>query len=468
MFRSVSRVARAVTAFGVFAALVSPGGLAQADDTGPISDATSILAMVAEDDPAYTVADLLIEAGQLHPDVVAALDVELESLGPVGEQTVLAKTMLDGATERLADAESARSAIQIDIVQTRREMRVAVRVVGEAQVLEGLAEEALALVAVQTFIELEDAALDRSGSGAAGSNSETVARNTREQAGEQLVVATGAREDAEAVLAALGATLADLQAGALAQDVAAEAAVVDQSLAMTQLVELQPEFERAVLLATVTNTDIPVVVFDAYYWAERTLAEEKASCEVRWDQLAGIGKVESSHGSFGGNVVQSNGRTDGQILGPVLDGEVFSQIIDTDGGRLDGDTEWDRAVGPMQFIPGSWSIYGRDGNDDGNEDPHNLYDAALAAGGHLCGTTHGLSENSNFRHALLGYNQSPPYGVAVMGFAESYLEAVGEIEPLPTEGELLELDEATLDEAPLNFGEAEFDWNSPTIGAIPS
>lgn len=45
----------------------------------------------------------------------------------------------------------------------------------------------------------------------------------------------------------------------------------------------------------------------------------------------------------------------------------------------------------MQFIPSTWSNggpdgtgWGADGNGDGKKDPHNVFDAALAAGGYLC------------------------------------------------------------------------------------
>ena len=73
------------------------------------------------------------------------------------------------------------------------------------------------------------------------------------------------------------------------------------------------------------------------------------------------------------------GRTLSPILGPVLDGAGdFAAITDTDGGGWDGDTTWDRAVGPMQFIPSSWAVWGRDGDGDGRSDPSDIDDAALA------------------------------------------------------------------------------------------
>lgn len=114
----------------------------------------------------------------------------------------------------------------------------------------------------------------------------------------------------------------------------------------------------------------------------------------------------------------------------MLDGEEFAAIVDTDGGALDGNLEWDRAVGPMQFIPSSWKIYGLDGNGDGVLDPHNLYDAAYAAAEHLCRGFSGLQNQNTYRSALLGYNRSVVYGSDVIAAQLRYRSAV-ELAPTP-------------------------------------
>ena len=81
----------------------------------------------------------------------------------------------------------------------------------------------------------------------------------------------------------------------------------------------------------------------------------------------------------------ANGTPRPHILGPVLNGlGGVGAIRDTDGGRYDGDAVWDRAVGPMQFIPGTWAGYGADGNGDGVRDPNNIDDAALQRALPLC------------------------------------------------------------------------------------
>ena len=109
------------------------------------------------------------------------------------------------------------------------------------------------------------------------------------------------------------------------------------------------------------------------------------------------------------------------ILGPVLDGSGGnSAIADTDGGRYDGNTRWDRAVGPMQFIPSSWATGGRDGNGDGVDDPENLFDAALAAANYLCNSGGDLRTTSAAQRAVLTYNHSWDYVLVVLGYAASY------------------------------------------------
>lgn len=120
----------------------------------------------------------------------------------------------------------------------------------------------------------------------------------------------------------------------------------------------------------------------AYRRAEQAVGASDPRCGLRWQLLAAIGKVES--GQARGGQVDAAGTTLRPILGPVLDGNGFANISDTDGGAYDGDARYDRAVGPMQFIPSTWAAWGQDGNGDGKRDPGNVYDAALAAGRYLC------------------------------------------------------------------------------------
>jgi membrane-bound lytic murein transglycosylase B len=166
------------------------------------------------------------------------------------------------------------------------------------------------------------------------------------------------------------------------------------------------------------ESGIPATVLDAYKKAEAELRESKPGCNLPWQLLAAIGHVES--GQARGGRVDAQGTTYSKILGPVLNGSGFAHIPDTDHGAYDGDSTYDRAVGPMQFIPSTWAWAGRDGNDDGVKDPNNVYDAALAAGHYLCRDDRDLSVQANLDAAILSYNHSQDYLNTVLSWLEFY------------------------------------------------
>ncbi|MFJ9816341.1 lytic transglycosylase domain-containing protein [Streptomyces sp. NPDC101151] len=163
---------------------------------------------------------------------------------------------------------------------------------------------------------------------------------------------------------------------------------------------------------------IPATVLDAYKKAETELRSSKPGCNLPWQLLAAIGKVES--GQARGGRVDANGTTLGRILGPQLDGNGFALIKDTDHGAYDGNSTYDAAVGPMQFIPSTWAWAGRDGNGDGKADPNNVYDAALAAGHYLCRYGWDLSGEADLHRAILSYNNSQDYLNLVLSWLEYY------------------------------------------------
>ncbi|MER5179402.1 lytic transglycosylase domain-containing protein [Streptomyces sp. NPDC002896] len=165
---------------------------------------------------------------------------------------------------------------------------------------------------------------------------------------------------------------------------------------------------------------LPATVFAAYRHAESELARTAPGCSLRWQLLAAVGQVES--GQARGGRVTEDGTTRAPILGPRLDGDGFALIRDSDGGAYDGDTAYDRAVGPMQFIPSTWAAWGADGNGDGRADPHNIYDAALAAGRYLCAGGRDLSEPGDLDRAILGYNHSGAYLRTVKAWFAYFLE----------------------------------------------
>ncbi|MGW5865463.1 lytic transglycosylase [Streptomyces sp. NPDC055239] len=174
-----------------------------------------------------------------------------------------------------------------------------------------------------------------------------------------------------------------------------------------------------------TESEIPATVLDAYKKAEASLATSKPGCNLPWQLLAAIGKVES--GQARGGRVDANGTTIAPILGPVLNGNGFAKITDTDNGAYDNDKTHDRAVGPMQFIPSTWDTWAKDGNADGKTDPNNIYDAALAAGSYLCASDRDLSVEADLHKAILSYNHSTDYLNTVLTWLEHYRKGVSEI-----------------------------------------
>ncbi|AXE85176.1 lytic transglycosylase domain-containing protein [Streptomyces sp. Go-475] len=174
-----------------------------------------------------------------------------------------------------------------------------------------------------------------------------------------------------------------------------------------------------------TEAGIPATVLDAYKKAEASLRESKPGCNLPWQLLAAIGRVES--GQARGGRVDAEGTTIGKILGPQLDGNGFALIKDTDNGAYDGNSAYDQAVGPMQFIPSTWAWAGRDGNGDGKKDPNNIYDAALAAGHYLCRNNWDLSDQNDLDRAILSYNNSREYLNLVMRWLEYYRKGTHEV-----------------------------------------
>lgn len=166
---------------------------------------------------------------------------------------------------------------------------------------------------------------------------------------------------------------------------------------------------------------IPVKALEAYAYAARVAEVENPNCHLAWTTLAGIGWVESHHGTYRGSKVLPNGDVVPPIRGLLLDGTMGNmEIADTDGGRLDGDATLDRAMGPMQFIPETWRLYGVDANNDGVISPDNIDDAALSAAGYLCWRGKDLAMPEGWMEALRAYNLSDQYARTVRDWATAY------------------------------------------------
>ena len=176
---------------------------------------------------------------------------------------------------------------------------------------------------------------------------------------------------------------------------------------------------------------IPAIALSAYRNAEQKMAVEAPGCGLSWNLLAGIGRIESGHA--GGGAVDARGTAVAPIYGPALDGTLPGNevILQSSVGNR---PTYARAMGPMQFLPGTWARYASDGKGDGTADPQNLFDATLAAGRYLCSGGLNLRDPSQVMAAILRYNNSMLYAQNVLGWAAAYATGVVPIDLPPITG----------------------------------
>ncbi len=207
--------------------------------------------------------------------------------------------------------------------------------------------------------------------------------------------------------------------GLIAQEL--EAASVVRAQREQELAQKQVLNQLATAGAPVLPSDIPALVLDAYVRGAAAANRRTPGCRINWSALAAIGRTESGHGREGGAVLTLAGDVTPHSLGARLDGSGGVAFVgDTDGGAYDGDTQVDRAVGPMQFIPSTWKSSGEDGNGDGNRDPNNIYDSATAAAMYLCRSSQGLDADANLYNAALSYNHSTTYAALIVSRSHEY------------------------------------------------
>jgi membrane-bound lytic murein transglycosylase B len=176
---------------------------------------------------------------------------------------------------------------------------------------------------------------------------------------------------------------------------------------------------------------IPTIALSAYRNAERMMASSDPACGISWNLLAGIGRIESMHAN--GGAADVHGTAVRPIYGPALDGTLPGNevIVQSSAG---GSVTYARAMGPMQFLPGTWAHYASDGDGDGVADPQNLYDATLAAAKYLCTGGLNLRDQSQVMAAILRYNNSMPYAQNVLGWAAAYATGVIPVDLPPITG----------------------------------
>lgn len=103
---------------------------------------------------------------------------------------------------------------------------------------------------------------------------------------------------------------------------------------------------------------------------------------LRWQVLAAIGQVESGHGAN---------------VGPSSAG----------------------ALGPMQFLPSTWAVYGVDGDGDGKADIMNSFDAVPGAARYLCASGAARGQQGLY-DAIFAYNRADWYVRQVLALADQY------------------------------------------------
>jgi hypothetical protein len=172
---------------------------------------------------------------------------------------------------------------------------------------------------------------------------------------------------------------------------------------------------------------VPTIALMAYQRSTSVVDVAVASCHLDWTLLAAVGQVESGHGRAGGSHLDADGVARPPIVGLRLDGRRgTSRVRDTDAGHLDGDPRYDHAVGPMQFLPSTWSAVAVDGDQDGQRRVQDIDDAALGSAVYLCAGGDDLGTVQGQQAALLRYNHSAVYVAHVLTVArEIRLSAVG-------------------------------------------
>ncbi len=185
------------------------------------------------------------------------------------------------------------------------------------------------------------------------------------------------------------------------------------------------------VIADASTNGIPAAALAAYQRAAQIIDSADKGCNIDWTLVAAIGRVESNHGRYGGNTLDSNGVSRPGIYGIPLDGSNgTSKISDTDAAQYDNDPQYDRAVGPMQFIPSTWSVVGVDGDSDGKRNPQDIDDAALATAVYLCSGNEDLSTTDGQKSAVYRYNHSQEYVDLVLSIMRAYAE--GDFSSVPT------------------------------------
>jgi membrane-bound lytic murein transglycosylase B len=161
-----------------------------------------------------------------------------------------------------------------------------------------------------------------------------------------------------------------------------------------------PKIDSRWLRRTARLAGLPKPALRAY---ARAMLMSPEGCVVGWTTLAGIGWVESQHGTIGGRTLGSDGRSSTPILGPALDGEGGFAAIEA----TPESTAWQ---------------WGADGDGNGTADPNDLDDAAYTAARYLCAGGNDLASSGGWSGSVFSYNHSSTYVADVHAAATAYAE----------------------------------------------
>ena len=152
----------------------------------------------------------------------------------------------------------------------------------------------------------------------------------------------------------------------------------------------------------------PAAALAAYQLAAKLVDQADPACGIDWARWSprSVASRATTPGSAATRWTPRASPGPGIIGLPLNGTNGTARITDTDDGRWDHDTTYDRAVGPMQFIPGTWRIVGADADGDGARDPQDMNDAATGTAIYLCSGPGDLRRGGDLYGAIERYNNS--------------------------------------------------------------
>ncbi|HMY09905.1 MAG TPA: lytic transglycosylase domain-containing protein, partial [Marmoricola sp.] len=169
------------------------------------------------------------------------------------------------------------------------------------------------------------------------------------------------------------------------------------------------------------RSGIPAPALAAYQRSAQVVSQADKRCNLPWALLAAMGRAESDHGQLGNSNIDDHGVSKPGAFGPTLNGTEGTKLVnDTDGGKLDRDSVYDRGVGAMQFVPATWKLVKVDGDSDGKADPQNVNDAAMGAAMYLCSGGQNLATRSAKEASLFRFHPDRNYVNLVLRLMEAY------------------------------------------------